>query len=120
MTGKVARLVRIVQPARMHQDQLNRIEGAVERLTQAVSALTALTRSTRNEVLTMAISFDALIAKVTDLETAQQSAVQLLGDLSTIIRNTQPTQEAINALADRLDHDKVEIAAAVVANTPAT
>lgn len=116
----VAPACEIVQPARMHQDQLNRIEGSIERLTQAVSALTALTRSTRNEVLTMAISFDAVVTKVTELETAQQSAIQLLGDLSTIIRNTQPTQEALNALADRLDADKTELAAAVVANTPAT
>lgn len=104
----------------MHQEQLNRIEGSIERLTQAVSSLAALIRSTRNEVITMSVSFDTLTQKVTELETAQQSAVQLLGDLSTIIRNTQPTQEAINALADRLDADKVEIAAAVVANTPAT
>jgi len=104
----------------MHQDQLNRIEGSLGRLVQDVRNLTALIRATLSEVLTMAISFDSVLTKVTELETAQQSSIALLGELSTIIRNTQPTQEALNALADRLDSDKVELAAAVVANTPST
>jgi hypothetical protein len=104
----------------MQQDQLDRIEGTINRLLQTVTSLPVLVRTTLSEVLNMAISFDALTQKVTELETAQQSAIQLLGDLSTIIRNTEPTTAAINALADRLDADKTELAAAVVANTPAT
>lgn len=103
----------------MHQVQLDRIEGLIGRLVQELRSLSTLMRATLSEVLNMAINFDVLTEKVTELQTVGQSAIELLGQLSTIIRDTQPTQEAITALADRLDASKQELAAAVVANTPA-
>jgi DNA repair exonuclease SbcCD ATPase subunit len=118
VTGKLALDRGLVQPLRMHETQLDRIEGRLKRIEQQIQNLSALTRATLSEVLNMAINFDTLTAKVSELETVNQSAIELLGQLATIIRSTQPTQEAINALADRLDADKQELASAVTANTP--
>jgi len=48
----------------------------------------------------------------------QASAIVLLGQLSQLIRDNATDQAALNSLADQLDAQQDELAAAVVANTP--
>lgn len=64
-------------------------------------------------------TFDNLVALVNAETTVIDSAVTLIGELATEIRNLEPTQEAINALADKVTADRDRLAAAVAANTPA-
>ena len=104
----------------MHHSQLDRIEARIKRMEQRLENLCNLTRATLSEVLCMPLNFDTLVQKVTELQTVNQSAIELLSQLSAEIRATAPTQEAIDALADQIDANKVEMAAAVTANTPAT
>lgn len=66
----------------------------------------------------MATNLDTVIAKVTELETVNDSAITLLGQLAQMIRDNSTDQTALLALADRIDTDKTKMADAVVANTP--
>lgn len=65
----------------------------------------------------------ALIAKVSTLETVQQSAVTLLQALNAAVKaiptDDPATQQAIDQITARIDADTQGLAAAVVANTPA-
>ena len=62
---------------------------------------------------------DRLTASVASLTSAEKSAVALLGHLSQMIRDNASNPAALSQLADSIDADTAEIAAAVVANTPA-
>src|SRR2546425_3184731 len=61
---------------------------------------------------------DRLTASVSNLTSAQRSAVTLLGQLSQLIRDNAEDPTALNKIADDIDADTAAIAAAVVANTP--
>lgn len=98
--------------------QLDRIESRLARLEQKVDTVLSLSRAELQEQFLMASNLDALTQKVTDIEQVDQAAATLLGELSDIIRNTQPTQEALDALANRLSASRDALAAAIVANTP--
>jgi hypothetical protein len=100
------------------QTQLDRIEGRLARIEQLLSNVTALQRATLSEIFTMASNVDTVIAKVTELETVNDSAIALLGQLAQLIRDNSTDQTALLALADRIDQDKTKMADAVVANTP--
>jgi len=62
--------------------------------------------------------FTRLTAEVEETKTVTQSAIQLLENLSTRLREEANNPAAINALADELDANGAALAAAVVANTP--
>lgn len=102
------------------QTQLDRIEGRLTRIEQKIDNVTALQRATLSEIFTMAANFDVLIQKVTNLETVNESAITLLGELAQLVRDLPADQSAINQLADRIDADRQRMADAVVANTPST
>lgn len=98
--------------------QLNRIEGRLARIEQKIDNLTALQRATLSEIFLMASNVDTVIAKVTELETVNDSAISLLQQLAQLIRDNVTDQNALLALANRIDTDKQKMADAVVANTP--
>lgn len=70
----------------------------------------------------MSQELDRLTQSVSDLRTVDQSAETLLTGLSTLLRNAlngpNPTV-ALGKIADDIDADKTEMAAAITANTPA-
>lgn len=68
---------------------------------------------------TIMADLSRLTQEVTENNDAIQSAISLLGNLSQMIRDLEPTAEAITALADQLDSQSNALAGAVVANTPA-
>lgn len=51
--------------------------------------------------------------------TVNESAVTLLTNLSSMLRDAAGDADAVNALADQLDAQQQALADAVVANTPA-
>lgn len=62
-------------------------------------------------------AIDALTAKVTALETVEESAISLMHGLADQIRGAAGNVEAINALADKLDGDANKLAQAIQDNT---
>lgn len=71
----------------------------------------------RLEIFLMA-KFDEVLAKVTALETANDSLIALAQGLAQEIRDNASDPVALQALADRLDTDTAKVVAAVTANTP--
>ncbi len=72
------------------------------------------------EVKAMSAELDTLKASVEALTTTQDSAIALLGQLSQIIKDNIDDKPALLQLANDLDAQKAEMAAAIEANTPAT
>lgn len=68
----------------------------------------------------MSAEVDRIKASVTGLTTISQSAVALLTELGNEIRARQDDPAALTALANEVDQRKMELAAAITANTPAT
>jgi hypothetical protein len=77
-------------------------------------------------VQTMAVDLTNLKQAVTDMTTVEKSAVTLISGLSAQITalaaetEDEQTQADLQALADQLEADKAELAAAITANTPAS
>jgi hypothetical protein len=65
-------------------------------------------------------SLDALTKAVTAEDTVIDSALVLIQGMADQIKNLQPTQAAIDALAADVQAKSDALAAAVAANTPAT
>lgn len=99
--------------------QLDRIERAVTRLAQRVDLLLSLARAQLAEQADMAVSLDDITQHVTEIESVDQSAIELLKKLADKVGSLEPTQEAIDALAARIRTSAEALAAAVTANTPA-
>lgn len=85
------------------ESKLDAVLAAVEALTQGVTA-------------TMA-DLTALTAEVTENGDVIESAVLLLGSLAQQVRDLSTDPAALQALADQLDAQSGELAAAVAANT---
>lgn len=66
----------------------------------------------------MSTQLDTLTTKVQETKDAEDSAIVLLGTLSTMLASIKDDPAKIQALADDLAAKKDELAAAVVANTP--
>lgn len=98
--------------------QFDQIMERLTRVEQKIDNVTALQRATLSEGFLMASNLDTVIAKVTQLETTNDSAITLLGQLAQMIRDNSTDQTALLALADRIDADKNKMADAIVANTP--
>lgn len=67
----------------------------------------------------MAADLSRLQASVASEKTVIDSAVTLLGSLADQIRAAAGDPGAVTALADQIDSDTQNLAAAVTANTPA-
>jgi uncharacterized coiled-coil protein SlyX len=62
---------------------------------------------------------DDLTAQVTENTSAEQSAIVLLGNLHDLIVAAGTDPQKLQALTDKLAASKTDLAAAIVANTPA-
>lgn len=82
------------------QKQFDRIEAQTERLAS------------------MALDLSRLSAEIAENNDAISSAVTLLNQIAQELRDAAGNQAAVNALADQLDTQSNNLAAAVVANTP--
>jgi len=69
-------------------------------------------------ITTMSAELDRLTTEVGETRTVVDSAVLLLGQLADLIRANATDPAALNALADDLDRQQGDLAAAVAANTP--
>lgn len=66
----------------------------------------------------MSAALDRLTAEVSEQRSATGSLIALVGGLADQIRALAGDEEALNALADDLDAQQGDIAAAVAANAP--
>lgn len=89
------------------------IRYAIHDLRRAVAQLQ------RMEMYEMA-DLSRIQQSVTDMGDAEAGAAALLGELSGLIRASATDPAALAALADQIDAEKSDLAAAVVANTPAS
>lgn len=94
---------------RQHEDIMQSLEH-IHRLLHIILERTAH----------MSAVTDRLVASVAALTSAENSAITLLGQLSQLIRDNAEDPTALNKIADDIDANTTAIAAAVVANTPAT
>jgi hypothetical protein len=76
----------------------------------------ALLSNLQAEVDTMSLELDRLTSDVTSLRGTIDSAVLLIQGLAALIRETQPTEEDLAALADSLEAQARDLAGAVAAN----
>lgn len=76
-------------------------------------------KSINKEQTNMSTELDRLKASTAAIKTVADSAVTLINGLAQQIRDNATDPAALNALADELDADQAELAAAVSANTPA-
>lgn len=70
-------------------------------------------------ILIMSAELDRLTASVANVKTVAESAITLINGLAQQIRDNAGDPAALAKLADDLDADDAELAAAVSANTPA-
>ena len=66
----------------------------------------------------MSAELDRLTTEVSESRTAVDSVLALVAGLAQQIRDLATDPAALNALADQLDQQQADIAAAVSANTP--
>lgn len=90
-----------------------------DEIVQKLDHVHELLHHLTERIITLSAETDRLTASVAALTTVEQSAVTLLGQLSQLIRDNAQDPAALNALADSIDDDKNDLAAAVSANTPA-
>lgn len=74
-------------------------------------------KTLEGKVDAMALTLDDLLAKVTALQTADDSLITLAGGLAAQLREIAGEPEKIQALADQLDAEALKVSAAVTANT---
>ncbi len=70
------------------------------------------------ELRKMSAELDRLTTEVTESRTAVDSVLALVAGLAQQIRDNATDPAALTALADQLDQQQADIAAAVTANTP--
>lgn len=93
-------------------------DGALSaKLESILGALNQL----NGKVGTMTAELDDVVAKVTAMETVQEGAITLLGELKTKLDAAIASGDtaALVALSTRLGADTQKLADAIVANTPA-
>ena len=102
-------------------------DETARRLVNIESQLTALTRKGIEMSEAIKQAWETLLARVSSFETVQQSTITLLGTLKASLDAAlaqldpeAPGVADLQALSDRLGTDSDALAAAVVANTPAT
>ncbi len=65
------------------------------------------------------VELDNLTASVTNSRTVQEGAIKTLKTLSDMIAANKTDPVALQTLADNLNSESTDLAAAIVANTPA-
>jgi predicted nucleotide-binding protein (sugar kinase/HSP70/actin superfamily) len=91
--------------------------GESDRLDRVLAAILDLT----GKVASMSAELDTVIAKVSALETVEDSAIALLVELKAKLDAAIASGDlaALKDLADRIGADTAKLAQAVVDNTPA-
>lgn len=89
------------------------------KLDAKLSTLLVTSASVSREVHHMSAELDALTTTVNDTKTVEDSAIVLLTNLSGLITAAKDDPAALTALAADLKAKSDQLAAAVVANTPA-
>lgn len=87
--------------------------------SEVLNAIAALSNQQAQETQTVMADLTALTAAVTNNTTVDESAIALLNQLGDLIRQNATDPAALAALADQLDSESANLAAAVTANTPA-
>jgi len=80
--------------------------------------ITTMLNKINERISRMSAALDRLTAEVTESKDATLAATTLIAGLAQQIRDAIGSETQLNALADSLDADQAEIAAAVTANTP--
>lgn len=93
---------------------------AIQRIENKLDEAIALLRSVIKKENRMSKELDDLTVQVKANTDAEQSAVVLLGQLSALITAAGTDPVKLKQLAADLDTSKQALAAAIVANTPAT
>jgi peptidoglycan hydrolase CwlO-like protein len=96
----------------MDESQSRRMQASIDYLITQVALL-------GRDSYAMSEQLDNLTAKVEKCNTVMDSAATLLGTLSSEIRSLKDDPAALEALANRLDVETEDLAAAILANTPA-
>lgn len=90
---------------------------------EVLKRIEALEKQFKELKMALREEFDALLVKVTEEETVEDSMITLLtgikAQLDTLAGQATVTPEEVKALADKIGTDKDKMAAAIVANTPA-
>ena len=84
-----------------------------------LNAILRTVNKTYAEVMKMSVELDALTAKVTEIETVDDSIIALVQGLAAQIVALKEDPVALQALADSLQGEIDKVQAAVTANTPA-
>lgn len=105
---------------------LGNIRVDLDELSAKLDAVLALQSKTLEAVqlilkqeVVMTAELETIKARVATTEDVEDSATQLLNGLSALILTLKDDPAAIAALADRLQSSAADLAAAVIANTPA-
>lgn len=101
------------------QDQLNRIEIMLQSLDGKLNGISTKLATLDERLTPMALDLSRLSAEIAENNSAITSAVTLINQIAQELRDAAGNQDAVNALADQLDAQSNNLAAAVVANTPA-
>lgn len=100
----------------LSQDDREFIRRQMDPLFDEIRSLRDLIRQEAKETQ---VDLTNITQAVTDNTTVEEGAITLLGQLSDLVRGTAGDQQAVNDLANKLDSEKSNLAAALVANTPA-
>jgi predicted nucleic acid-binding Zn-ribbon protein len=99
--------------------RLDRIEAKTQQILDRQVEILALFSRVAEGVLVMSQELDTLTQQVKQNSDAEQSAITLLTKLSDLIKQNATDPAALNKLAADLKGSADQLAAAVVANTPA-
>jgi len=104
----------------------NELQDLMQLLLEGVGAVLHNQRVIHRQLVSINQKEDLVMADLGALQTsvqattdAEQAAIDLLGQLSALISQNATDPAALQALADQLDTKKNDLAAAIVANTPA-
>lgn len=92
------------------------------RILQRLDALEQAVTDLKQEKHAMSEELDTLIARVSEIETVADSAIELLGGLKQELDDALASSDppaALAALSERLELQTQELADAITANTPA-
>lgn len=92
------------------------VHGADDGILREILSIVRTLRTQGSDIM---LDLIPLTAAVTATQTAEESAVVLIGQIVTELRSSLNDPAAVAALADQLNNSAAALAAAVVANTPA-
>lgn len=95
------------------------VQSGIEKLDRKLEHEHELLHNIKERLEAMSTELDRLTTEVAEIKTVTKSAAALLRRLATIIRDNANNPAALTALADELNAEEQDLAAAVVESTPA-